>query len=388
MITYCLQTLVMPVEVQAHRRDFMNTLATSRVAEVALFSSGILIAFIHLFLRVNASRLVIQPVSADKPNKQKRPRIRFFGPSDLQMTISGPIGLSRPESREGLMDEKSLENGNPNYYNRQEKLGPLSPESVNSGTLINSSRWPLPPDENAATNDSDGHKRTRSNYSLFPTRADEVPRLPATVYSPPKPGENNVSNLALRRQTRRSSLADAKSVTDVRECYNNLPAPMALFTGRHGRQESTDSSATVQIGLRFSVAPAAIAAARCTAINRALSPPPALPTNPPPLRRETSDSSEESLHLPIQSPSSIHSTTTLGGAVRQFPQPPSTTISPSKNGPGKTPAFPVITPQTAEPIFRMQEIRCCPRRLVLPLHQGSRVLRLNQHHLLHRSLLY
>src|SRR4051794_24756015 len=121
----------MPVEIQTHRRDFMNALATSRVAEVALFSSGILIAFVHLFLRVNASRMVIQPVGAEGPTKQKRPRIRFFGPSDLPMTISGPLALARPESREGLMDEKhpyELENGGKDYFKRHDKLSPLSPD--------------------------------------------------------------------------------------------------------------------------------------------------------------------------------------------------------------------------------------------------------------------
>jgi hypothetical protein len=358
LIAALLYTLIMPVEVQAHRRDFMNTLATSRVAEVALFSSGILIAFVHLFLRVNASRMVIKPVGTEMPTKQKRPRIRFFGPSDLEMTISGPLALTRPESREELMDEKrpfELDGDEKNHYRAelQASQNPLTPDSVASRGLVDSSRWPLPPDPEQGQ-ETGNHKRTKSGYSLFPTRAEDVPRLPATVYSPPKSGGNhlNVSSLAARRQSRRSSIADAKSVTDVNEAYKWLPAPVPLFTGRHGRQESTDSSATVQIGLRFSVAPAAIAAAKCTAINRQLSPPPDMPPPPtmPSLRRDMSDSSGESLGLPIQSPSSHSSSSGLGDlSAVAFPQPPSTntTMSPSKSGPGKTSAFPVITPQNS-----------------------------------------
>ncbi|KAF2203032.1 hypothetical protein GQ43DRAFT_447731 [Delitschia confertaspora ATCC 74209] len=337
LIAAIVYTLVMPVEVQAHRRDFMNTLATSRVAEVALFSSGILIAFVHLFLRVNASRMVIKPVGAGMPTKQKRPKIRFFGPSDLEMNISGPIGLDgRRESREELMDEKSryaLEDQD--YLLRSEKLAPLSP-----GSLKPPSKWPLPPDSAQnifppSEETTDGqHKRTKSAYSLFPTRAEEVPRLPATVYSPPKSGKNNVSNLAVRGQSRRSSLADAKSVTDVNEAYHWLSAPAPLFGKRpHRREESTDSSATVQIGLRFSVAPAVIAAAQCTAVSRALSPPPALP---PSLRRDNTDSSSESLGLPIQSPSTHSYSSSVGNiSAIAFPEPPNSTAttSPSKSGP-------------------------------------------------------
>ncbi|KAF2183962.1 hypothetical protein K469DRAFT_581621 [Zopfia rhizophila CBS 207.26] len=357
LIAAMIYILVLPVEVQAHRRDFMNTLATSRVAEVALFSSGILIAFVHLFLRVNASRMVIQPVGGPS-SKQKRPRIRFFGPSDLEMNISGPMALQgRPDSRQGLIDIGPEKNRydfqSPDFFTRPEKQMPLSPGSLKS-QRIDPSKWPLPPDPVQTgyfTDPKDGttglHKRNKSNYSLFPTRAEEIPRLPATVYSPPKSGGNKVSNLAVRRQVRRSSFADAKSVTDVSEAFNFLAAPPPLFAGRpHRREESTDSSATVQIGLRFSVAPAAIAAANCTAMSRALTPPPGAPA----LRRDNSDSSAESLGLPIQSPSSKSSSTDVldeDPSSIKFPEPPQPVASPAKPGPGKTPAFPIITPQNS-----------------------------------------
>lgn len=317
-------TLVLPVEIQAHRRDFMNTLATSRIAEISLFTSGIFYAFFHLFLRVNATRLVIKPIkeTAVNESKQKRPRIRFFGPSDLEMNISGPLALQggrRPDSRQGLIDvgpEKNRFDFEPDYFNRQER--PLTPGSMKSLGPIDPTKWPLPPVEASHTEDVNesvsGHKRAKSSYSLFPTRAEDIPRLPATVYSP---NEKRVSKLALRRQTRRSSFG-GKSVTDVTECFKNLSKPAPLFSRRHRRDESTDSSATVQIGLRFSVAPATLAAAKCTAVNREVHP------SLPPLRRDQSDSSGESLGLPIQAPS-----------VEERPR-----RDPS---PGRTPAFPVLS---------------------------------------------
>lgn len=297
---------------------------------------------------------------ANSAPKQKRPKLRFFGPSDLEMNISGPMALQggrRPESRQGLIEvgpEKNRYDFDPEYFTRPER--PLTPGSIKSQG-IDPTKWPLPPDPVQTgyfAEPKDGtiglHKRNKSNYSLFPTRAEDVPRLPATVYSPPKSaGENNTfSNLAVRRQTRRSSLGDAKSVTDVSEAFNFLVKPPPLFAGRHGRNESTDSSATVQIGLRFSVAPATLAAAKCTKMERERQLE-HLGLAAPPLRRDDSDSSVETLGLPIQSPSTNSSSTDLQGETLNsinFPEPPKPTLSPAKPSPGKIPAFPVLSSAT------------------------------------------
>lgn len=318
----------------------MNTLATSRIAEIALFTSGIVIAFFHLFLRANATRMVISPISSGpaSPTKQKRPKIRFFGPSDLEMNISGPLALQggpRPDSRRGLIDvgpEKNRYDFDPEYFVGSEK--PLSPGSMKS-VGVDPSKWPLPPDPiqiplATETKDSTtGHKRAKSSYSLFPTRAEDIPRLPATVYTPPKSnGNNRMSKLAMRRQARRSSLGDTKSVTDVNEGFNFLAKPPSLFS-RHNRMQSTDSSATVQIGLRFSVAPATLAAAKCTNINREVNP------SVPPLYRKDTESSGTSLGLPIQAPSANSSSVNTPfdddpTTLVNFPEPPQRSVSPGK----------------------------------------------------------
>ncbi|KAF9731999.1 hypothetical protein PMIN06_000218 [Paraphaeosphaeria minitans] len=352
-----LYTLVLPVEVQAHRQDFNSTYATSRIAEVALFCSGIVIAFVHLFLRVNATRLVIMPMSEMNANaKQKRPKFRLFGPSDLEMNISGPLALQggrRPESRQGLIDvgpEKNRFDIEPGYFDRPQR--PLTPASARSEGPIDPTKWPLPPDPlqtGLFVEQKDGsnglHRRNKSNYSLFPTRAEDVPRLPATVYSPGKLAapQGRFSQLAMRRQSRKGSISDAKSVTDVGEAFNFLVKPPPLFSGRHYRNQSTDSSATVQIGLRFSLAPAILGAA-----TYGQDPPPV-----PPLRRDESHSSVETLGLPIQSPSTNTTPPDLEGETLQavaFPcplKPQGATLgSPAKPSPGESVAFPVLSPAT------------------------------------------
>jgi hypothetical protein len=351
--------LVIPVEVQAHRRDFMNTLATSRIAEIALFTSGLVISFFHLFLRVNATRLVISPMSEmNGRSKQKRPRIRFFGPSDLEMNISGPMALQggrRLDSRHGLINvgpEKNRLDFDSQYFERPNR--PLTPASIQSQGAIDPTRWPLPPADPEKTGyfgeerETSGlHKRNKSNYSLFPTRAEDIPRLPATVYSPKSSEENTgFSNLAMRRQVRRSSLGDTKSVTDVSEAFSFLSKPAPLFGKKHNRMDSADSSATVQIGLRFSVAPATLAAAKCTRVERQLDTS-GLRTTP--LRREETTSSNDTLDLPIQSPSTASSTSGLLDSkfsALGFPEPPKPIHSPAKSSPGNSAALPMLTSAT------------------------------------------
>lgn len=306
-------------------------------------------------------------------SKQKRPKLRLFGPSDLEMNISGPLALQggrRPESRQGLIDvgpEKNRFDFEPGYFERSQR--PLTPASARSQGPIDPTKWPLPPDPVQTgffAEQKDGttglHRRNKSNYSLFPTRAEEVPRLPATVYSPQKSGaQSRFSQLAMRRQSRKGSIGDTKSVTDVSEAFSFLVKPPPLFSGRHNRNQSTDSSATVQIGLRFSLAPATLAAGT---YSRAAQTPPPMPT----LRRDESDSSVETLGLPIQSPSTKTSQSDLEGEILQavsFPQPPKPTLaSPAKLSPGKTAAFPVLSPATYLQDQRQKILPPTPRSAV------------------------
>jgi hypothetical protein len=341
----------MPVEIQSLRREFMDALAVSRVAEISLFATGMVITFFHLFLRTNATRMVIRPIEEIRaPKKQERPRIRFFGPSDLEMNISGPMALQggrRPTSSQGLIDvgpEKNRIDFDPEYFQRPERA--LTPNSLKPQSPIDPTKWPLPPDLADVKQSSPGQKKTERGYSLFPTRAEEVPRLPATVYDPNAPqGESMISKLALRRLTRRGS------ITNVSEAFDFLTKPRPLFSEKHRRDRSTDSSATVQIGLRFSVAPATLAAANCTQKERDVSP------SAPSLRRGGTDSSGESLGLIIQAPSSSSTTPGEVPSPSQFPSPPARPRMPS---PARTPAFPVTPSQNSSAYLQAQREKVLP----------------------------
>ena len=341
-------------------------LATARVAEISLFSSGMIITFLHLFLRTNAMRMVIRPIEEMKaPPKQKRPRLRFFGPSDLEMNISGPMSLQAsrlPESRQGLIDvgpEKNHSDFDPEYFVRLERAA--TPGSAKSLGTIDPTKWPLPPDVDEKKVATPGHERAKKSYSLFPTRAEDVPRLPATVYDPNPVKDARVSKLAMRRFTRRSS------ITNVSEAFDFLTIPKAPFAERHRRDRSTDSSATVQIGLRFSVAPATLAAAKCTKAERAIG---NSDSSAPPLRRgetasteASTESSGESLALPIQHPSTTSTTPDELPSPSVFPQPPPRTASPTEPripSSARTPAFPLTPALNSSAYLQAQREKVLP----------------------------
>ncbi|KAH3908562.1 hypothetical protein HBI56_215800 [Parastagonospora nodorum] len=355
LVVSLIYILVMPVEIQSLRRDFMNALATARVAEISLFATGLVITFFHLFLRTNATRMVIRPIEEMRaPKQQQRPKIRFFGPSDLEMNISGPMGLRggrRPSDSQGLIDvgpEKNRLDFDPEYFQRPQRA--MTPNSVKPHSPIDPTKWPLPPAVADVKESKAIQDQEKRGYSLFPTRAEEVPRLPATVYDPNAvPGESRVSKLALRRLTRRGS------ITNVSEAFEFLTKPRPLFSEKHGRNRSTDSSATVQIGLRFSVAPATLAAAKCTRVERNMETEPSVPS----LRRGDTESSGESLGLPIQSPSPTKTTSDeVLASPSQFPSPPP--ARPRMPSPARTPAFPITPSHNSSAYLQAQREKVLP----------------------------
>jgi hypothetical protein len=124
-------------------------------------------------------------------------------------------------------------------------------------------RSPTTPKTTASSSKSPtDHKRNQQSYSLFPG-SDDL-RLPATVYTPMTNPFSSPRNASVSKQrsgsnaTASPSKLTSPSVKDVRETA--LQPPVAPWTAGHRRGSSTDSSATVQIGIRFSTAPAALAA--------------------------------------------------------------------------------------------------------------------------------
>ncbi|KAJ4341336.1 hypothetical protein N0V95_007247 [Ascochyta clinopodiicola] len=352
LLTALIYILVIPVEVQSLQENFDSALEGSRFAETSLFSSGLIISFFHLLLRTNANRMVIRPIAETRaqPN-ERRPKLRFFGPSDLEMNISGPLALQgghRPDSRQGLIDvgpEKNRFDFDPEYFERPERA--MTPGSKLQSP-IDLTKWPLPPDMDEPEEETrKGHERNKSSYSVFPTRAEDVPRLPATVYNPSKAnkGESRVSKLAMRRFNRRSS------VTDVGQAFDSLARPSPFFAMGRSRHASTDSSATVQIGLRFSLAPATLAAVKYTS-----------PTAPniPRLNRSETETSNESLDLPLQAPSPTSDDDEVILKPAVFSPPTQRALSPAKPSPARTPAFPLTPSQNSSAYLQAQREKVLP----------------------------
>lgn len=339
-----LKILVIPAEVQSIQEDFDKALRASGFGEASLFSSGLVISFFHLFLRTNANRLVIRPIEEMRAqSKQKRPRIRFFGPSDLEINISAPLALRgghRPDSRQGLIDvgpEKNRFDFDSEYFERPDRA------TTPGSKLIDPTKWPLPPDMDEPKEAQKSQEREQKSYSTFPTRAEDVPRLPATVYSPSKANksESRISKLALRRFNRRSS------VTDVSREFDAMDKPNPFFAMSRSRHASTDSSATVQIGLRFSLAPATLAAVKY-----------ASPT--PKLNRSESETSNESLALPLQMPPPTATSNPVLLKPAVFSPPTQRTTSPTKPSPAQTPAFPPTPSQNSSAYLQAQREKLLP----------------------------
>ncbi|KAF2755501.1 hypothetical protein EJ05DRAFT_502958 [Pseudovirgaria hyperparasitica] len=303
-LTVFIYTLILPFFIQALLHNFDSNLTSSRLAEVALFGNTLFLVTFYFFLRVNATRLTIKAPGALGFSKGHRGR--SFGPGYMASSISEPI-LSTTHDIDKtilLFDKKGhLE---PDFDPRAETSS-ITEQGILSPGRLDPSTWPSPPDPCSPTtaSPSDLTKRTKSSYSIFPTRADEIPRLPPSVYSFNK--SSSLKSFAPFKRT--TTASEVASITDVSASYEGpLRPPLPLFAHRHRRDSSGGSSATVQIGLRLSVAPATIAAGHITTQNRTI--PirrPTLPAHPAVLRRDHSNPSVESLVLPIQTPSGFTS---------------------------------------------------------------------------------
>ncbi|KAK0661723.1 hypothetical protein DIS24_g2306 [Lasiodiplodia hormozganensis] len=377
--------LIVPFFIQAYMMNFDEKFTSSRVAEIALFSSGIFVAFLHLFLRVNVNRMIIKPVGVPWKQNTKAIRFRLFGPSDLEMNISKPLGV---KDRAYAMQEY--------YYNKPEKGSydyslnspemfrrPSDPEATYTPQLptilVNRdfrqsngsklSAWPLPLEPLKRTTIGSRHSRKPSGdkrtptYSLFPNRAsiDDAPRLPATIYNPFQPSSARDSRKPSFDTGKRGTQASlAPSVTDVSEAYRGLLPPMPPFARprSHRRDSSLDSSATVQIGLRLSVAPAALmGGSGSNSISRQLAP-------PSPLRESTGSTGES---IAAAAPAPLFSSKPLGHKR----QPSAGTLGPSGPPPSAPPPSapsPVSIAQTEE---REAKKEALPAMLAAPYSPAS-----------------
>jgi hypothetical protein len=275
-----IQALVLPFFVQLFYMMMDSELTSSRVAEFALFASGTVIAVIHIFLRANAARLAIKP--RETPWQARR-RFRLFGPSELEiMNISPPLNLINPNYGS---DEKIAD-----LYARQQRPAlkvqspqtPLPNFSFPAKSFDNGSKspWPLPQQRLPSPKEARGpsslprmgadHNRRQPSYTLWPG-ADDI-KLPLAVYSPPGPSNAPLPLRSVLQLDTGGTLTSQKyqppsASTKANSSPGSPPAPGRLvppalpWAPSHRRGSSASSSATVQIGIRFSTAPSALGAA-------------------------------------------------------------------------------------------------------------------------------
>ncbi|KAI9709088.1 MAG: hypothetical protein M1820_003534 [Bogoriella megaspora] len=289
-----LLSMVLPFYVQLDGRIMAGNFTSSMVAGVVLTLNGMANGFLHLILRGNAARMAIMPIQT--PWQQKR-SFRLFGPNDLDrvLNISSPLNLidQKQLDIEGAFHEKDLD------YDASprpaiERLNSNELDQAIAANNASASTWPLnrgmssvpptPPPKGFS------HKRNESkgNYSLFPTAASEALRPIST--------ESEV------------------------ESKNELKPPRPFFGRRHKRDSSAGSSATVQIGLRLSLAPTAAAFPRIHSITQALRSP----------RSPHSPKSPKSPHSPNspKSPGALKSPASPSPLSREVSHDSTSTIAP------------------------------------------------------------
>ncbi|KAL8695666.1 MAG: hypothetical protein Q9224_003248 [Gallowayella concinna] len=204
----------------------MAALRTAWVAEVALNLYGIISLALHIFLRSNADRAVIQPLQSMGHDKK---RLRFFGPSDLEMTMytTSAVLLNDVEGR--------YEDGNHKIQ---------AGKRTSSHTLTECS----PCAAEAETNDAQ-HVDYIVEFVAQPSRPVRSP--PQIYLSPGTPRQG--SKYSIFPTFRSAMLRNSMSTTfSQEEDTKSLQPPKPLAPFNHKRELSEQTSATVQIGLRLS----------------------------------------------------------------------------------------------------------------------------------------
>ncbi|KAL8799327.1 MAG: hypothetical protein Q9182_005971 [Xanthomendoza sp. 2 TL-2023] len=218
--------LVLVVPFFAQRTLAMDAIRTAWVAEVALNLYGIISLALHIFLRSNADRAVIRAVQGIGRDKKQ---LRLLGPSDLEMTmvITSPV-LSNEEDRRHQDDDSRIQPG----------------ERTSSHTLMERPPCAAKTNLSEATN-------AENLYEIMAQPSRPV-RSPPQVSLPPRTLRQG-SIYSIFPTFRSAMLRNSISTTFSQdEETKSLQAVKALAPFNHKRESSGDSSALVQIGLRFS----------------------------------------------------------------------------------------------------------------------------------------
>lgn len=256
--------LALTVQMPGGGGDSDMTLTLSMISTVVANISGLLTGGLHLFLRSNTIATI---APRDKQAEYERQKLKYKigGPTpseenfsnQINRPIDGPRILKRSPSEESFVlqdqaqEEAAIESPPQTAYGFHfDQPNPLRSHAVHAEPEPRAPEPAQLPSVQAPT----GHARKPSaSYSLFPnnppahTNTDSIALLLPTTYTP-----NDTANTGANANP--FSPASPNPFSPAAEDFDDdlLKPPTIGGFGRHRRDSSTISMATVQIGLRFS----------------------------------------------------------------------------------------------------------------------------------------
>ncbi|KAL8856768.1 MAG: hypothetical protein Q9178_006605 [Gyalolechia marmorata] len=276
VVSASLMTLIVPFFAQ--RTLQKNALRAAWVAEVSLNLFGLITFILHILLRSNADRMAIQPLEGTRRVKK---RLKFFGPSDLEMTLHTPWPVDLQKEKCQYTDDTSRSMTAPRTdvplaASEAEREASQNADLMNE-IVAEYSRPVRSPPPVLLLSHTPGK---RSCYSIFPTFRSAM----------------------LRNSTSTTFSQDVDT--------ESLSLPKLLASSNHKREISEQTSATVQIGFRLSslsksqrLTPPSATASSCCLPVRGISgssneSPPIRPLSSRPGNTRTI--SDDSVNLPLQ----------------------------------------------------------------------------------------
>ncbi|KAI1138847.1 hypothetical protein F5Y05DRAFT_352520 [Hypoxylon sp. FL0543] len=226
-------------------------LTLSMISTVVANVTGLMTGGLHLFLRSRTISIISPKKELAEYEREKlKHHIRVRGTNGMDFNghilqpVSGPE-FAKTESQENLMGRESdvAERGESSYPRNSQQASPSMPNPLQSNAVLESAGFPRAPEpvQVPPTPSANTHSRKPSaSYTLFPNNNQgntaSVALLPSATYNP-----NPQSNLA----------PTTFQFDDLNDTLRPPPSIRAPW-GRHRRDSSMGSSATVQIGLRIS----------------------------------------------------------------------------------------------------------------------------------------
>lgn len=192
------------------------------MADIVITLSGVLHAVLHVLMRTNSERFAIRSRRTIWTTKRK---IRIFGPNDLNIAkvISTPLLGQATESQWGFTDDGKYEN---EKLRRSSEFSHNStsprPQDIGTAKSVPSPHTQFMPMTPQTSNMRQAQKK--SSYSIFPPQHETC-------------------------QNHRSWASD-ESTASI-----EIQIPSPLFSKNRRREDSIQTSATVEIGMRFSNPP-------------------------------------------------------------------------------------------------------------------------------------